>query len=289
MVSVIDLPQPAPAVESDAQRAALYRVLAHFLSNPPRIAELTAASGLVGDRSQLGEAIRRFADYAGAADIIVAGEQFQRLFIGLGGGELTPYASFYLTGSLHDRPLMQAPRKTCGTGVRRAAGTMEPEVHAATVMEILVGLSMAGSTRIPTSHASFPGCARGHPGCPSSSRPECSRMRPLYAALGYVGVVFLQQELLFFWDRRSGLRSTDKSPTCGSSLVTTRGRLAPSKGSRRCSIALTTRQSAHLRRVPAGALREVGVARKWGADTLDRRPRAERLATSRGNETAPRF
>ena len=214
MVSVIDLPQPAPAVESDAQRAALYRVLAHFLSNPPRIAELTAASGLVGDRSQLGEAIRRFADCAGAADIIVAGEQFQRLFIGLGGGELTPYASFYLTGSLHDRPLIKLREDMRRIGVRRAAGTMEPEDHAATVMEILGGLFDGRFNADPHVTREF---FDAHA---ASWLPlffadlSAVENAPLYAALGYVGVVFLQQEQSVFSGSLAAqpVSSTDESP-----------------------------------------------------------------------------
>ena len=52
------------------------------------------------------------------------------LFIGVGRGELLPYASYYLTGFLHERPLARLREDLAALGIERAEGVAEPEDHA---------------------------------------------------------------------------------------------------------------------------------------------------------------
>ena len=63
--------------------------------------------------------------------------EFFDLFIGLGRGEVLPYASYYLTGFLHDRPLARLRDDLQVLGIERAEGNAEPEDNAAILCEIM--------------------------------------------------------------------------------------------------------------------------------------------------------
>ena len=57
---------------------------------------------------------------AAAAEPPAVEREFFRLFIGVGRGEMMPYASWYLTGFLHDRPLADLRGDLRRLGVERA-------------------------------------------------------------------------------------------------------------------------------------------------------------------------
>jgi TorA maturation chaperone TorD len=67
--------------------------------------------------------------------------EYFKLFIGLGRGDLLPYASYYLTGFLNERPLARLREDLARLGIERAEGNLEPEDHAATLCEIMAGLA----------------------------------------------------------------------------------------------------------------------------------------------------
>ena len=67
-------------------------------------------------------------------------DEYHTLFIGVGRGELLPYASYYLTGFLNEKPLAKLRNDMAERGVTRSADTSEPEDHAASVLEIMAGL-----------------------------------------------------------------------------------------------------------------------------------------------------
>src|SRR5947209_17297688 len=63
------------------------------------------------------------------------------LFVGLGRGELLPYASYYLTGFLNERPLSRLRSDLAILGIARAENNSEPEDHAAILCEIMSGFA----------------------------------------------------------------------------------------------------------------------------------------------------
>ena len=75
------------------------------------------------------------------ADADRISREYFELFIGLGRGELLPYASYYLTGFLHDRPLARLRDDLAALGIERAEGNAEPEDHAAILCEIMAGVT----------------------------------------------------------------------------------------------------------------------------------------------------
>ena len=63
------------------------------------------------------------------------------LFIGVGRGELCPYASYYLTGFLNERPLARVRQDLKHLGIERAEGQREPEDHLAILCEMMAGFA----------------------------------------------------------------------------------------------------------------------------------------------------
>ena len=94
-----------PLPEEDRMRADLYNFMGLILSGPPDQMLLDQCAALSGDESDLGQGFATLSKLASKTRPTGAESEFNRLFIGLGRGELLPYASFYLTGFLNEKPL----------------------------------------------------------------------------------------------------------------------------------------------------------------------------------------
>lgn len=132
--------EPPTIAQEDKLRAQLYGLLAKFLSRPPSVADLEAVAALKGDDTKLGQAIGMLARIGGRADVEGVGEEYHDLFIGVGRGELLPYASYYLTGFLHEKPLAKLRNDMAELGIEREPKASEPEDHIAAIMESMTGL-----------------------------------------------------------------------------------------------------------------------------------------------------
>lgn len=64
-------------------------------------------------------------------------DEFQELFIGLGLGEVVPFASWHLTGALMEWPLAIVRQDMGELGLAREEGVIEPEDHIAALFEIM--------------------------------------------------------------------------------------------------------------------------------------------------------
>ncbi|WP_375262159.1 molecular chaperone [Palleronia sp.] len=124
----------------DASRAQGYGLLAHLLIRPPSAALLRQLSSVRGDPTPWGQALGELAQAAADTDPRQAEREYNRIFIGLNRGELVPYASFYLTGFLQDRPLVEVRADMARLGVARSADVVEPEDHIAALLETMAGL-----------------------------------------------------------------------------------------------------------------------------------------------------
>ncbi len=69
-------------------------------------------------------------------------DEYHRLFIGLGRGELVPYGSWYQTGFLMETPLAVLRRDLVALGFERQPGVREPEDHVAALCEVMYALAM---------------------------------------------------------------------------------------------------------------------------------------------------
>jgi TorA maturation chaperone TorD len=126
--------------EEDILRAPLYALLDHLLAVPADAATLAMLSRLQGDETALGMALAALGRAAREATPATAVDEYEALFVGLTEGELRPYASSYLTGFLHDKPLAALRRTMRTLGVVRAPDIREPEDHVASLCAIMNGL-----------------------------------------------------------------------------------------------------------------------------------------------------
>ena len=126
--------------EEDRLRADLYDYLGLMLAGPPDQALLTQTAALGGDQSDLGVAVAALAKMAALSKPRTVETEFNALFIGMGRGELLPYASYYLTGFLNEKPLAALRRDMAVRGVTRAANVYEPEDNIASCMEMMAGM-----------------------------------------------------------------------------------------------------------------------------------------------------
>lgn len=135
----------------DAARAREYALLAALLSCPPSNALLGELARLRGDATPLGCAHASLAE--AASEVVTTGveREYFDLFVGVGRGELLPYASYYLTGFLNERPLARLRDDLAALGIERVENSFEPEDHAVTLCEIMAGFA-AG--RFPASEES---------------------------------------------------------------------------------------------------------------------------------------
>jgi TorA maturation chaperone TorD len=135
--------QPAgPELEPGEQaRADVYRLLGALLAAPPDAALLDLLRNIRPTAGTDDAAMTAAWQGLQAAAVAVGPDQIKdeyfNLFIGLGRGELVPYASFYIHGLLMEKVLASLREELAGLGIERQAGVAEPEDHAAAVCEIM--------------------------------------------------------------------------------------------------------------------------------------------------------
>jgi TorA maturation chaperone TorD len=178
----------------DAERARLFALLGRLLAAPPDATLLAGLAGLRGDDTLLGRAFAGLAVSAAAAEPVALEREFFELFIGVGRGELLPYASYYLTGFLHERPLARVREDLRGLGIERAGSSREPEDHIAILLEVMAGLARGDFEAEFAEQAVFferhlkPWAAR------MFADLEMSPSACFYRAVGRTGRVFMELE-----------------------------------------------------------------------------------------------
>lgn len=140
---------PGP-LEFETVRAQVYRLLSALLAHPPQIqlinkiksidlpenqsaSPMTAAWGVLRDAS------------VNTDDVESLSQEFHNLFIGVGRGELVPYASWYLSGLLLSKPLATLRKSLSDLGMERKDEISEPEDHIAALCEVMSMLILEGA------------------------------------------------------------------------------------------------------------------------------------------------
>jgi TorA maturation chaperone TorD len=139
----------------DVERARLFALLGRLLGAAPDEALLARLRLLRGGAGELGEAYAALAAAATGATAESTEREYFHLFIGVGRGEILPYASYYLTGFLHERPLAELRGDLARLGIERAEGVAEPEDHLAFLCETLAGLIAGAFDAEPDETAAF--------------------------------------------------------------------------------------------------------------------------------------
>jgi TorA maturation chaperone TorD len=136
------MPTAADGALEDEQRyrAGAYGLLAALLRAVPdqmlldHLVTLSPQSDAEADA--LAEAMASLADAARSYSPAQIEDEYHRLFIGIGKGEVVPYGSWYLTGYLMEQPLSDLRDDLRALGFERSADTHEPEDHAAAIFEV---------------------------------------------------------------------------------------------------------------------------------------------------------
>jgi TorA maturation chaperone TorD len=180
--------------EVDQLRAAEYDLLSLLLGKAPDAETLARLARLKGDASDLGLAHVELATAAAEMDGRAINREFFDLFIGLGRGEVLPYASYYLTGFLHERPLARVREDFALLGIERAGPSREPEDHIAILLEVMASLARGEFDADFAMQARFferhlkPWTAR------MFADLEMSKSAKFYPAVGRLGRVFMELE-----------------------------------------------------------------------------------------------
>jgi TorA maturation chaperone TorD len=185
---------PTEVDEVDLLRSHEYGMLALLLGRAPTGDVLQRLSQLKGDPTPLGLAHIALAEAAAGADPDAVQQEYFDLFIGVGRGELLPYASYYLTGFLQDRPLVRLRDDIARLGVTRAEGNREPEDHLAILCEIMSGITAGQYDTEPGTDEIFferhfkPWAQRFF------ADLEAAKAARFYRPVGTIGRIFMQIE-----------------------------------------------------------------------------------------------
>lgn len=193
MSAMVDLPDIAA---EDRLRADLYNYLGLMLSGPPDQLLLDQTAGLTGDQSELGQAINGLARVAAALKPGKVETEFNALFIGLGRGELLPYASYYLTGFLNEKPLATLRSDMAARSIARAPNVFEPEDNIASLMEMMGGLIVGrfGAPATLEDQTTFFNRHIGPWATHFFTDLEGAKTSVLYGSVGAVGRAFMEIE-----------------------------------------------------------------------------------------------
>ncbi|GJD55288.1 TorD/DmsD family molecular chaperone [Methylobacterium dankookense] len=141
--------------EVDVLRAEHYDLLAVLLGRAPEQFLLDGLAALTPGGGVLGRAVAELSRAAAQAQAEAVEREFFELFIGVGRGELLPYASYYLTGFLNERPLARIRADLTVLGLARVDGMSEPEDHLAFLLEVMAGLAAGRFGAGDTAQARF--------------------------------------------------------------------------------------------------------------------------------------
>ncbi|MEP3429877.1 MAG: molecular chaperone TorD family protein [Roseibium sp.] len=180
----------------DRARSDLYDFLGVLLANPADDALLRQVAALKGDDTPLGSALGVLSKVASVTSSDTAEREFNSLFIGLGRGELLPFASHYLTGFLNEKPLANLRQSMAERGIQRAEGKKEPEDNIASLMEMMGGMIVGrfGTVTSVVEQKSFFNDHIGSWATHFFTDLEASKTSVFYGAVGSLGRQFMEIE-----------------------------------------------------------------------------------------------
>lgn len=134
----------------DRARADFYALVSRlFYAGPDAglLAAVAAADEIVseGENLALAQAWTSLVSAAAAMDAEAAKEEYDRVFVGTGKSEVTPYASHYLAESMKENVLVRLRAELETMRLARERGVAEYEDHVAGLCEVMRHLIFLGS------------------------------------------------------------------------------------------------------------------------------------------------
>ena len=183
--------------DNDTLRAHVYSLLAALLTGPPSV-ELLRLLGRIEDQqesdTEMAQAWRMIKEAGGRTNAALLDDEYHRLFIGLGRGELVPYGSWYQTGSVMDQPLARLRSDLAVLGIQRRCDVRETEDHAAALCETMAIIcSHPAEVGLEAQKAFFSDHLKGWMDRFFKDMQQASAAR-FYRAVGRLGEAFLDLE-----------------------------------------------------------------------------------------------
>ncbi|MBW2442547.1 MAG: molecular chaperone TorD family protein [Deltaproteobacteria bacterium] len=183
--------------DNDTLRANVYSLLAALLTGPPS-ADLLQRLGRIEDQqesdTEMAQAWRMIKEAGGRTDAALLDDEYHRLLIGLGRGELVPYGSWYQAGSVMDQPLARLRSDLAVLGIQRRSDVLETEDHAAALCETMAIIcSHPAEVGLETQKAFFSDHLKGWMDRFFKDMQNASAAR-FYRAVGRLGDAFLDLE-----------------------------------------------------------------------------------------------
>ncbi|WGV99030.1 molecular chaperone [Vibrio sp. YMD68] len=120
-------------------RADIYLLIATLFRQAPSaelIAFLTSLD-IETESSVMQQAWQALKQSASTSEIANLNDEYQELFIGIGRGEVVPFGSWHMTGSLMEKPLAQLRQDLTTLGFEREDSVKEPEDHISALCEVM--------------------------------------------------------------------------------------------------------------------------------------------------------
>ncbi|MBB1477491.1 molecular chaperone [Shewanella sp. SG41-3] len=126
--------------ENDQLRADIYQLLAALLRRQPSAELLAFLADLeveAEDGNAMSQAWNALKLAAANSDTNTLEDEYFAIFLGVGSGEIMPYGSWFMTGSLMDKPLAALRGDLMQLGFEREENVKEPEDHVAALCEVM--------------------------------------------------------------------------------------------------------------------------------------------------------
>ena len=140
--------------EDAVLRIEIYNMLAHLFRQAPDqnvlnfLADIDVDTANKPQQSTMSAAWPLLKLAAQKSMPLAVEEEYQDVFIGIGRGEVVPFASWYLTGSLMEMPLAYLRRDLKQLGFERDESVKEPEDHIAALLEVMAMLVEGGDEHL---------------------------------------------------------------------------------------------------------------------------------------------
>ncbi len=127
---------------SQSMRSEIYLLLATLFRKSPDSELLAFLKELEFENNgtPMAQAWSSLKESANNADFSETEDEYQELFIGIGRGEVVPFSSWHLTGSLMEKPLANIRLDLARLGLERIENVKEPEDHISALCETMAYL-----------------------------------------------------------------------------------------------------------------------------------------------------
>jgi TorA maturation chaperone TorD len=136
-----ELQEPRPVPEEDAARANHYALIGRLFYEAPDLLLLArmcrADTDSTGDDTPLGRAWRLLQQACQTAFPVVIRQEHEKLFLGVGKAEVTPYTSHYVKGISPDHHLVRLRERLQLLDLGRRSAAFEVEDHVSGICDVM--------------------------------------------------------------------------------------------------------------------------------------------------------